>query len=127
MEHQLPVMPHDHGNQNLLNYLPGKDICAITADVFKQLSDGSRLQIFWLLCHSEECVINIATAVNMSAPAVSHHLRFMKQAGLIVSRRDGKEVYYTLAATSEAILVHQMVDQLLQTKCPEGREYVHTQ
>ena len=63
------------------------------ADVFKQLGDGSRVRIFWLLCHCEECVINISSMVDMSSPAVSHHLRQLKAGGLIVSRRDGKEVY----------------------------------
>ena len=55
------------------------------------LSDPSRLRIFWLLCHCEECVMNISALVDMSSPAVSHHLRNLKASGLIVSRREGKE------------------------------------
>ena len=65
----------------------------------KQLGDPSRLRIFWLLCHCEECVLNIAAIVNMSSPAVSHHLRLLKSSGLIVSRREGKEMYYRTADT----------------------------
>ena len=75
------------------------------------ISDSTRLKILWLLCHSEECVTNIAAAIEMTAPAVSHHLRLLKNAGLIVSRKDGKETYYTLAKTEEAVLVHDIIDR----------------
>ena len=74
-------------------------------------------KIMWLLCHAEECVTDIAEAVNMSSPAVSHHLRTLKQSGLIVSRRVGKEVLYTLAKTKEAGLVHSMIDDLFEINC----------
>ena len=42
---------------------------------------------FWLLCHCEECVINIVALVEMSSPAVSHHLKQLRSGGLITSRR----------------------------------------
>ena len=118
-QHTFTGMPHDHGDiHEVLERLPDTEICAITADTFKQLGDGTRLQIFWLLCHSEECVANIAAAVDMTPPAVSHHLRCLKQAGLILGRRIGKEVRYSLAQTEEAVLMHAMVDALLKSKCP---------
>ena len=79
------------------------------ASAFKQLCDGTRLQIFWLLCHSEECVLNISAAVGMSAPAVSHHLRCLKDAGLITGNRHGKEVHYHIASTTQAALLHHLL------------------
>ena len=85
---------------------------------FRQLGDPSRLRILWLLCHSEECVCNIAAAVGMSDPAVSHHLRILKKSGIIESRRDGKEVYYTLADTTQAKLLHRTIDALFEITCP---------
>ena len=114
-----PVLPHDHGDlHNVLSAMPSRDTCAQMAEAFKQLCDATRLQIFWLLCHSSECVINISAAVDMSAPAVSHHLRCLKSAGLIVSERKGKEVYYHLADTVWANLMHHFVDSYLHTSCP---------
>ena len=80
------------------------------ADIFKQLGDSSRIRIFWLLCHCEECVINLSAMVDMSSPAVSHHLKQLKAAGLIVSHRAGKEVYYTAAQTDQARLLHRTID-----------------
>ena len=86
-------LPHDHGQnieQNLAQ-LPSIDDFQTVADIFKQMGDGSRVRIFWLLCHCEECVINISSMVDMSSPAVSHHLRQLKTSGLITSRREGKK------------------------------------
>lgn len=113
-------MPHNHGDlDSVLCQMPDKELCGDMAALFKQLCDGTRLQIFWLLCHSEECVLNISAAVGMSAPAVSHHLRCLKDAGLIIGRRHGKEVHYTMANTVEARLLHHFVDSSLKTNCPK--------
>ena len=57
-------------------------------------------------------------AVDMSAPAISHHLKNLKKSGLIVSRREGKEVYYTLSHTAPAKLLHKTVDALFEISCP---------
>lgn len=85
----------------------------------KQLGDPSRLRIFWLLCHCEECVLNIAALVNMSSPAVSHHLKLLKSSGLIVSRREGKEMYYRTADTELAQVLHHTIEKLGRITCPE--------
>ena len=37
------------------------------SDIFRQLGDANRIRIFWLLCHCEECVVNIAAMMDMSA------------------------------------------------------------
>ena len=87
-------LPHDHGSHMDLDHMPSADQFSILADKFKQLGDSSRIRIFWILCHCEECVINLSSMVEMSSPAVSHHLKLLKQSGLITSRRSGIEVYY---------------------------------
>lgn len=101
-------LPHDHGQniEKVLERMPDTDECVVVAEVFKQISDGSRIRILWLLCHCEECVSNIAAAMNMSDPAVSHHLKLLKKSGLITSRREGKEIYYKLADSETAQLLH---------------------
>lgn len=115
-------LPHDHG-QNVdivLAKLPSQNDCVQVAEIFKQISDGSRLRILWLLCHCEECVSNIAAAMDMSDPAVSHHLKLLRKSGLIESRRDGKEVYYKLADTEQAQLVHHVCEEMFRISCPLG-------
>ena len=108
---------HDHGHLELLGKMPDAERGEKVADTFSHLCDGTRLRILWLLCHSEECVTNIAKAVDMSAPAVSHHLKILRQANLISGRRIGKEIHYSLAHNPEATLVHRMIDDIFDLKC----------
>ena len=111
-------LPHDHGtSEEFLNARPDEEVFGKASDMFSLIGDSTRLKILWLLCHSEECVVNIAAAIDMSSPAVSHHLKVLKQQGLITQRREGKEVYYTLAKTKEAEIVHIAVDDMLDIKC----------
>jgi DNA-binding transcriptional ArsR family regulator len=109
-------LPHDHGQniEKVLERMPDTDECVVVAEVFKQISDGSRIRILWLLCHCEECVSNIAAAMNMSDPAVSHHLKLLKKSGLITSRREGKEIYYKLADSETAQLLHHIIEEMFR-------------
>jgi DNA-binding transcriptional ArsR family regulator len=113
-------LPHDHGQkiETLCGHVPPAADFLAVSDLFKQFSDASRLRIFWLLCHGEECVSNISALVEMSSPAVSHHLRQLRTAGLIESRRDGKEVFYRAAATETARLLHRVIEQTMSIVCP---------
>ncbi len=114
-----PHLPHHHGNQiNLiLERMPSQDVFDKVADIFGLINDATRLKILLILFHAEECVCNIAAAIHMSPPAVSHHLRVLKQSGLIKSRRDGKETYYTLTDTPQAQLLHRVVDDIFDIQC----------
>ena len=116
-------LPHHHSDvivsERLHDYVNQIPLFETIAGVFKQLSDPSRVRIFWLLCHCEECVLNISAMVEMSSPAVSHHLRQLKLGGLIVSRRVGKEVYYKAASTEQAQLLHLMIERTMAIACPE--------
>ncbi len=116
-----PAIPHSHesGLDAVLKKMPVEGSFASAAEVFSQLSDPSRLRILWVICHCEECVTNIAAAVGMSHPAVSHHLRILKDNGTVKSRRIGKEVHYSLANTEEARLLHKMIDDIFLMNCPE--------
>lgn len=115
-------LPHQHGQESsqLMHQLEGAEKFQAAAEVFKQLGDSSRIRIFWLLCHCEECVINISAMVGMSSPAVSHHLRQLKASGLIVSRREGKEVYYRAVDTEQGRLLHMAIEKIIEIACPQN-------
>ena len=121
-----PALPHQHGEglhtAQIQAQLEQTGNFQTIADVFKQLGDPTRVRIFWLLCHCEECVVNISAMLTMSSPAVSHHLRPLKDSGLIVSRRDGKEVYYRAADTTQSRLLHQMMERVMEITCPEASQ-----
>ena len=116
-------LPHDHHSnphqEEALARVAAIEDFNQTADVFKQLGDGSRLRIFWLLCRCEDCVLNISAMVGMSSPAVSHHLKQLKASGLITSRRDGKEMYYKAADTRQSRLLHETIETLMDMICPQ--------
>lgn len=114
-------LPHDHGeaSRTLAACLPEQEDFANLAEQFRQLSDGSRLRLFWLLCHCRECVTNLSAMMGMSAPAVSHHLRQLKVSGLVTSHRQGKEVYYQAVDTAQARELHRTMETMMQITCPE--------
>ena len=121
------LLPHYHGEEPthtdvIRQLLDRADTFQRLADIFRQLGDANRIRIFWLLCHCEECVANISALVDMSSPAVSHHLRQLREAGLITSRRDGREVYYKAADTIEAQLLHKVTERVMEISCPRGGE-----
>ena len=121
------LLPHYHGEEPthtdvIRQLLDRADTFQRLADIFRQMGDANRIRIFWLLCHCEECVVNIADMVEMSSPAVSHHLRVLKDSGLLDSRRDGREVYYRAADGPQSRLLHEMIEQVMDVACPQWRE-----
>lgn len=64
--------------------------------IFKALGDDIRLEIVRMLIDKELCVCDILAAFDKSQPAISHHLKILKQSGIVVDSRDGKWVYYRL-------------------------------
>lgn len=117
---QFPL-PHDHNQNidNIVSRLPNTDDFLLLSELFRQLGDCNRIRIFWFLCHCEECVINLSALMDMSSPAISHHLKQLKSAGLVISRRSGKEVYYKAADTDTARALHNMIETLMAITCPE--------
>lgn len=116
------ILPHEHSSSSvsitIKKELGNIEKFQLVADIFKQLGDTTRVRLFWLLCHCEECVINISALLDMSSPAVSHHLRLLRSSGLIVCRREGKEVYYQAADTEQSHLLHKMIEQVIDVTCP---------
>ena len=69
---------------------------AHVAELFGAFSDTSRVRILSVLTIQEMNVGTLAKAVQISESAVSHHLRGLRQMRLVISRRDGKEVFYRI-------------------------------
>ncbi|MGE5553935.1 MAG: ArsR/SmtB family transcription factor [Betaproteobacteria bacterium] len=67
------------------------------SELFAALADEVRTKILYLLSLDELCVCDLAETLEMSLPAVSHHLRLLKTMRLVKYRREGKMVYYSLA------------------------------
>ncbi|MBQ7975736.1 MAG: metalloregulator ArsR/SmtB family transcription factor [Clostridia bacterium] len=122
---QIKELPHNHGHvsDELQIEILNTTAFSVISDLFKMMSDEKRVQIFLLLCHCEECVINISALLDMSSPAVSHHLKLLKTAGLVISRREGKEVYYTAANTSRSQSLHKLIEEMIEVNCPSDKTF----
>jgi DNA-binding transcriptional ArsR family regulator len=66
------------------------------AEIFKTLSDPTRLRILSRLAGGETCVHELCASLTMSQPAVSHQLRLLRVARLVRPRRAGREIFYSL-------------------------------
>ncbi len=74
--------------------------------VFKGLADQNRLRILNLLLHGELCVCDIQFVLASSQPNVSRHLTYLKNAGLVLDRREGTRIYYRLSRPGEGVYQH---------------------
>ncbi len=110
---------HNHApDPHILSQLSQPEQFQPVAELFAQLGDTTRLRIFWLLCHRESCGIHIAESLGMSTQAIAHHLRLLRDSGLVCTRREGKEVYYHACATPACDLLHQMMEAAMDIACP---------
>lgn len=113
-------LPHDHGYlpEYMEAKMPKEATFDMVSEILKLMCDSTRLRIFWLLCHGEECVANISAILKISSPSASHHLKLLKSSGLIISRRDGKEVYYTAVKSERTEVLHDMIEKIIEQSCP---------
>ncbi|GAA3966436.1 metalloregulator ArsR/SmtB family transcription factor [Gordonia caeni] len=82
--------------------------------VFKALADPVRLQLFSLIAShvdGEACVCDISPAVDVSQPTISHHLKVLRDAGLLVSERRGTWVYYRVVPVALQALADSLVPE----------------
>ena len=91
-----------HNNHNkiieeLKFHLEDEETVYDVADLFKIFADSTRVKILSALFFSELSVCCIAEITQATVSAVSHQLRILRQAKLVKSRKQGKEVYYTLS------------------------------
>jgi ArsR family transcriptional regulator len=84
------------------------------ADLFKALGDPHRLTMLATLARAEEevCVCDFTSALPLNQPTVSHHLKILRDAGLVTWERRGTWVYYRLAGDARDRL-HAALGSLL--------------
>jgi DNA-binding transcriptional ArsR family regulator len=73
------------------------------AILLKQVSDPTRIQVIQMLAEGERHVGGLCAHLNMSQPAVSHHLALLRHGSIIAPRRQGKNNFYALTDTGEQL------------------------
>ena len=76
--------------------LPSTEQSNQTAELFKALSDPTRLRIVQSLLIDELCVCDISAVIDISISAISHQLRLLRSMKIVKNRKEGKMVYYSL-------------------------------
>ncbi len=74
--------------------------------IFKALCDENRVQIFRLLQSGERCACKLLEAMELTQPTLSHHMKILCDSGLVVGRKEGKWIYYSISANGTEIAVN---------------------
>ncbi len=83
-----------------------------TADLFRVLSDPTRVKIIYVLSRAELCVGDLAEVVGVSDSAVSHQLRILRNMGLAEYRKEGKMTFYSLHDEHIKRILQQSIDHV---------------
>jgi DNA-binding transcriptional ArsR family regulator len=101
MSERLTICTDDHTDESLVQaaqeYLLEGLTATHVAELFKALSDPTRIRIIGLLAHTEMCVGDLHLVLGMTQPAVSHQLRILRSMRIVTARKEGRHVFYTLA------------------------------
>lgn len=106
------VMVHEELVKAVNEKMPDENELYDLAELFKVFGDSTRIRILYVLFEAELCVCDIAQTLNMTQSAISHQLRILKQSKLVKNRREGKQVFYSLA------------DDHVRTIIAQGREHI---
>jgi ArsR family transcriptional regulator len=82
--------------RKVLKQMPPEEALTDLSDFFKLFSDKTRIGILWALSRSEMCVCDLSMLLKMKQPAISQHLKSLRQMRIVRTRREGKAIYYAL-------------------------------
>jgi DNA-binding transcriptional ArsR family regulator len=79
---------------------------------FKALADDNRLKIIHALSREELCVRDVADIIGTTMQVASHHLRVLRNIGLVKNRKEGKHVFYSLKDRKTAEFVQNVIEDM---------------
>ncbi|MBR4514530.1 MAG: winged helix-turn-helix transcriptional regulator [Lachnospiraceae bacterium] len=84
------------------------------SELFKVFADLTRVKLMYALFDGELCVQDIAEKLDMTQSAISHQLRVLKTAKLVKGRRNGKQIYYSLADDHVKTILGQGIEHVTE-------------
>lgn len=112
--------PHNDIIQEVKSLMPKEDDLCDVAELFKVFGDSTRTKILAALFNHELCVCDICRIVEMTKSAVSHQLKTLRDFNLVKYRKQGKEVFYSLADEHVFWIYEKALEHILEKK--EGKE-----
>jgi len=103
---------HEETVAEVREHMLGDQEARSLAEIFKTLSDPTRVKMLFALMNRELCVCDLAAVIGASDSAVSHQLRILRTQKLVKNRRDGKVLYYSLADDHVSTLFRQGLEHV---------------
>lgn len=92
-----------------------EDEMSILVELFKVFGDYTRIKVLsFLLDTPSVCVSDLAQALGMTSSAISHQLKILKQSRLVKSKREGKQIYYSLADEHVVLILEKAIEHVLE-------------
>ena len=108
--------PHLELIDEVKKYMPEENALYIVAELFKVFGDPTRTRILAGLFYHELCVCDICKIIGMTKSAVSHQLKVLKNYNLVKFRKQGKEVFYSLADEHVVLIYKKALEHVLEEK-----------
>jgi len=102
-----------------LCYHPGMKTKYPLERLFRALADRTRLRLLHLMAEQEICVCYFVAVIEVPQPKISRHLAYLRRAGIVAARREGKWMHYRLAVPSDphaAVILKATLQALRQEK-----------
>ena len=103
---------HRETVEAVLKQMPVEEKLYDLAELFKIFGDSTRIKILYALFEAELCVCDIAQLLGLSQTAVSHQLRILKINRLVRARKEGKNVFYSLADSHVCQIIGQGMEHV---------------
>ncbi|MGN0579601.1 MAG: ArsR/SmtB family transcription factor [Ruminococcus sp.] len=93
-------------------------------NLFKALCDENRLQILRLLQDGEKCACKLLEELNITQPTLSHHMKLLCDSELVIGRKEGKWMHYSISSEGAEIAVNVLKELTKTSKneCSSGCE-----
>ncbi len=91
---------------------------AKTAQIFKAFCDENRIKILAMLQSGEKCACKLLDELNVTQPTLSHHMKILCDSGIVVGRKEGKWMHYSISAEG-AKVAQECLNKLLFLDCKD--------
>lgn len=94
--------------------------CGQLVKFLRALADEKRMQIVRLLGGRSICVCELESLVDLAQPAVSHHLKILREAGVVTDTRQGKWIFYSLNRNAYSDVLAALADIPMKAERPDN-------
>ena len=89
-----------------------------TATIFKACCDENRIRILKLLTTGEKCGCKLLEEINVTQPTLSHHMKILCDSGVVVGRKEGKWMHYSISHEGAAVAM-KCLQELTKITCTD--------